>query len=275
MINKKLQAIAYVITISFCLFVLLPLSLVVYMALSDWNAFCKDFLSLFETGPQWRNFVDAWVLGKMGMHFKNTVIVMIISLFMTNASASLLAFGIKKFTNKWLDRAYYLVLAGMFIPAQALMLPLYNTMSMLGLLNTYFGLALVYSGMALPLATMMYTGFYRGLPRELLEAAEIDGCTSMQVYLKVVLPLSKAIISTVCILSGLNIWKDFYINLIVISDPNKKTVSTSMFAFVSEYTTNWSGVCAAMVIQSLPIIVLYLLLQKQFIKGITAGAVKG
>lgn len=275
MTNRKLQVIAYAVTISFCLIVLVPLSLVVYMALSDWSAFSKDFLSIFETGPQWGNFAEAWVVGKMGMHFKNTIIVLVISLFMTNVSASLLAFGIKKYANKWLDKAYYLVLAGMFIPVQALMLPLYNTMSMLGLLNTYFGLALVYSGMALPLATMMYTGFYKGLPKELLEAAEIDGCSPLKTYFKVALPLSKSIITTVSILSGLNIWKDFYINLIVISDPNMKTVSTSMLAFVSEYTTNWSGVCAAMVIQSLPVIVLYLLLQKQFIKGITAGAVKG
>ncbi|MBQ3090849.1 MAG: carbohydrate ABC transporter permease [Oscillospiraceae bacterium] len=273
--NYPARVFCYLVVMVAVLVVVVPLSLVVLMSLSDWSAFQKDVFSIFETGPQWQNFVEAWEVGKMGLYFKNTLIVLVMSLLMTNVSASLLAYSIKKFDTRFSNTMYYVVLAGMFIPVQALMLPLYNTMSALGLLNTYFGLALVYSGMGLPMATMLYAGFYRNLPKELLEAAEIDGCSSFGAYLKVALPLSKTIITTVSILSGLTIWKDFYINIIVVSDANMKLISTSMLAFVSEYTTNWSGVCAAMVVQSIPVIALYLLLQKQFVNGITAGAVKG
>ena len=269
------KAFCYLVIMVTVLVIIVPLSLVFLMALSDWSAFQKNVFSIFETGPQWENFVEAWKIGKMGLYFKNTIIVLVLSLFMTNISASLLAFSIKNFNRRFNNIMYYVVLAGMFIPVQALMLPLYNTMSALGLLDTYFGLALVYSGMALPLATMLYAGFYRNLPKELLEAAEIDGCSSFGAYLRVALPLSRTIITTVSILSGLTIWKDFYINIIVISDVNMKLISTSMLSFVSEYTTNWSGVCAAMVVQSIPVIALYLLLQKQFVNGIVAGAVKG
>ena len=269
------KAFCYLVIMVTVLVIIVPLSLVFLMALSDWSAFQKNVFSIFETGPQWENFVEAWKIGKMGLYFKNTIIVLVLSLFMTNISASLLAFSIKNFNRRFNNIMYYVVLAGMFIPVQALMLPLYNTMSALGLLDTYFGLALVYSGMALPLATMLYAGFYRNLPKELLEAAEIDGCSSFGAYLRVALPLSRTIITTVSILSGLTIWKDFYINIIVISDVNMKLISTSMLSFVSEYTTNCSGVCAAMVVQSIPVIALYLLLQKQFVNGIVAGAVKG
>ena len=123
--------------------------------------------------------------------------------------------------------------------------------------------------------SVLYMSVLAGVDQQLYEAAEIDGCGPLQSYLTITLPLSKPIIATVSILSGLTIWKDFYINIIVISDVHKKLVSTAMLSFVNEYTTEWSGVCAAMVIQSIPVIIIYLLLQKQFIKGITAGAVKG
>lgn len=273
--NRLLETISYIVVFVFVIIVIVPLAFVVLISLSDWAAFSKDFLSVFETGPQWNNYVNAFVVGKLGLYFKNTLFVLVISLFITNFCASLLAYAIKKYGTKLANSMYYIVLTGMFIPVQALMLPLYNTMSTMNLLNTYFGLALVYSAMELPMATMLYAGFYRSLPGELLEAADIDGASSFYGYLKIVLPLSKSIISTVSILGGLTIWKDFYINLIVVSDAKMKTVSTSMLAFVSEYTTEWSGVCAAMVDQSIPIILVYLLLQKQFVKGITAGAVKG
>lgn len=273
--NYPARITCYVIVAIAIIVVIIPLSLVVLMSLSDWTAFQKNVFSIFETGPQWKNFVEAWGGGTMAGYFKNTAVVLALSLAITNICASLLAYSIKKWARKFSDKVYYIVLAGMFVPVQALMLPLYNTMSSLHLLDTFFGLALVYSGMAMPLATMLYTGFYRNLPKEMLEAAEIDGCGSMRAYLKVVLPMSKTILTTVSILSGLTIWKDFYINLIVISQPAKKLISTSMLSFVSEYTTNWAGVCAAMVLQSLPVIILYLILQKQFVNGITAGAVKG
>lgn len=273
--NIPARTFCYVIVVVAILVVIIPLSLVVLMSLSDWSAFQKDVFSIFETGPQWQNFVEAWTVGKMGLYFKNTIIVLVMSLLMTNISASLLGYSIKKFGTRFSNAVYYIVLAGMFIPVQALMLPLYNTMSALNLLDTYFGLALVYSGMGIPMATMLYAGFFRNLPKELLEAAEIDGCSSFGAYVRVALPLSKTIIATVSILSGLTIWKDFYINIIIVSDAKMKLISTSMLAFVSEYTTNWAGVCAAMVVQSIPVILIYLILQKQFVNGITAGAVKG
>ena len=273
--DRTAEFFSYLIVIIAIIIIIIPLSLVLIISMSDWGTFQKNIFSVFETGPVWSNYTRAWIEGKMAGRFLNTGIVLMISLLITNGCASLLAFGIKKYAAKVGNITYYIVLAGTFIPVQALMLPLYNTMSSLHLLNTYFGLALVYSGMAIPLATMLYCGFYRSLPGELLEAAEIDGCRDLKTYFSITLPLAKPIITTVSILSGLTIWKDFYINLIVISDVHKKLISTSMLSFVNEYTTEWSGVCAAMVMQSIPVILIYLVLQKQFIKGITAGAVKG
>lgn len=265
----------YIVILILLLIIVVPLLLIIIMSGSDWNEFNKDFLSILKTGFQWQNYSTAWDKGNMPLYFKNTFIVMLISLAMTNLFASLLAYAIKYYNSKISNLAYYVILSAMFIPAQALMLPLYTTMSKLHLLNNLFGVALVYTGMGLPLATMMYTGFYKGIDRGLLEAAMLDGCNSLQVYAKVMLPLSKTVASTVVILSGMTIWKDFFVPLIVVSDMRLKTVATSMQMFVSEYTTEWSSVCAAMVIQTIPAIIIFLLLQKQFVSGITAGSVKG
>lgn len=265
----------YIVILILLILIIVPLMLIVIMSGSEWTQFNKDFLSIFKTGFQWQNYAKAWSEGNMPLYFKNTFIIMFISLLMTNIFASLLAFAIKYYNNKLSNAAYYVVLSAMFIPAQALMLPLYTTMSKLHLLNSFFGVALVYTGMGLPLATMMYTGFYKGIDRGLIEAAMIDGCNSMQIYMRIMLPLSKTVASTVVILSGMTIWKDFFVPMIMISDMKMKTVATSMQMFVSEFTTEWSSVCAAMIIQTIPAIIIFLLLQKQFVSGVTAGAVKG
>lgn len=254
--------------------VIVPLALVVIMSLSDWKEFNKNFLSIFETGIQWKNYAAAWIDGNMALYFRNTIIVMIISLTMTNLFASLLAFAIKYFGDRVSKFTYYIALSTMFIPAQALMLPLYNTMSKLHLLNSFFGEALVYTSMAMPLAVMMYTGFYKGISRSLIEAGRIDGCNSFQIYYKIMLPLSKTVMATVIILSGMTIWKDFFVPMILISDMNMKTIAVSMSLFVSEYTTEWSSVCAAMVVQTIPAVIVFVFLQKYFVSGMTAGAVK-
>lgn len=265
----------YIVILILLLIIIVPLLLIVIMSGSNWTAFNKDFLSVFKTGFQWQNYATAWSKGNMPLYFKNTFIIMLISLTMTNLFASLLAYAIKYYNSKVSNLSYYVILSAMFIPAQALMLPLYTTMAKLHLLNNFFGVALVYTGMGLPLATMMYTGFYKGIDRGLLEAAMIDGCNSLQIYARIMLPLSKTVASTVVILSGMTIWKDFFVPLIMISNMSLKTVATSMQMFVSEYTTEWSSVCAAMIIQTIPAVIIFLLLQKQFVSGITVGSVKG
>jgi raffinose/stachyose/melibiose transport system permease protein len=168
-----------------------------------------------------------------------------------------------------------MLLCGIFIPVQAVMLPLLSTMKSAGLSNNLFGIALVYTGMNLPLALMLYCGYYRGIPNELLEASVIDGCRSIQTYLFIILPLSKTIVSTVVILSGLQIWRDFFVPLILSSSTKTKTIAISLMHFIGFYNYDWTGICAAMMMQSLPMLIIFVFLQKYFLSGVVAGAVKG
>lgn len=265
----------YISVIIMLFVVLIPLLLILIMSISKWSAFSKNIFSFLETGIQWNHFADAWKDGHMARYFKNTVFVLIISLIGINTVASMIAFSIKYYGDKLSNVVYYIVLSAMFIPTQALSYGLFDVFNKMNLLNSLGGLSLAYIGVNLPLATMLYAGFYRSIPNGLIEAASLDGCGVFKVYSNVFVPLSKTIIATVTILSGMSIWKDFFLPMILITSGSKKTIATSMQLFVSEYTMDYSLPCAAMVLQTLPALVVFLILQKQFVEGMTAGAVKG
>ncbi|MCL2320605.1 MAG: carbohydrate ABC transporter permease [Oscillospiraceae bacterium] len=205
----------------------------------------------------------------------NTVIVVIITVVVTIISASLCAYGIRRFKFKEVQAVYYIVISGLFVPIQAVILPIFRLLKSIGLINTLPGLALIYIGVNIPLSMILFTGFYKSIPIELEEAATIDGCSPMGAYWRIIFPLSKTIISTLIILVGLNIWKDFFIPLVVITTPQNKTLAFGLLAFVNEFTLDWTHLCAAMVMQSIPIIVLFLFLQKYFVSGVVSGAIKG
>lgn len=254
--------------------ILFPLLNILLVSLSDKKALSRNYFSAFSQ-PTFSNYPEAIVKGHMVPYFLNTLAVMAVALVLIMTAASLCAYSIKRFQGKGIHFVYYMLLSGMFIPVQAIILPLFRTLKTFGLVNTHFGLSLVYAGMNLPLAMMMFTGFFRSIPNELLEASTIDGCGVMRTFFSVVLPLSKTIISTVVILSGLQIWRDFFLPLVLITTASQKTLAIGLLAFVNEFSLDWTRMCAAMVLQTLPILVLFLSLQKYFVDGVVAGAVKG
>ena len=272
--RKKGHALLYLILILVALVILFPLLNILLVSLSDKKALSRDYFSVF-TQPTVTNYPEAIVKGHMVQYFFNTIAVMGIALVIIIFSASLCAYAIKRFHYREVNFSYYLLLSGMFIPVQAVILPLFRTLKIIGLVNTHFGLALVYAGMNLPLAMMMFTGFFRSIPNELIEAGTIDGCGVMRTFFSIVLPLSKTIISTVIILSGLQIWRDFFLPLVLITTASQKTLAIGLLAFVNEFSLDWTRMCAAMVLQTLPILALFLSMQKYFVEGVVAGAVKG
>lgn len=272
--RKKGHALLYLILILVALVILFPLLNILLVSLSDKKALSRDYFSVF-TQPTFTNYPEAIVKGHMVQYFFNTIAVMGIALVIIIFSASLCAYAIKRFHYREVNFSYYLLLSGMFIPVQAVILPLFRTLKIIGLVNTHFGLALVYAGMNLPLAMMMFTGFFRSIPNELIEAGTIDGCGVMRTFFSIVLPLSKTIISTVIILSGLQIWRDFFLPLVLITTASQKTLAIGLLAFVNEFSLDWTRMCAAMVLQTLPILALFLSMQKYFVEGVVAGAVKG
>lgn len=267
---------AYVALVIVSIIILFPLLNILLVSFSEKRALSRNYLSAF-TQPTLKNYPEAIEKGHMLQYLGNTVLVMVIALAVIILAASLCAYSIKRFGGKYKEvgLSYYLLLSGMFIPVQAVILPLFQTLRTFGLVNSFFGLALVYAGMNLPLAMMMFTGFFKGIPTELIEAGTIDGCGVYRTFYSIILPLSKTIIATVIILSGLQIWRDFFLPLVLITSPAKKTLAIGLLFFVNEFSLDWTRMCAAMVLQTIPILILYLCLQKYFVEGVVAGAVKG
>ena len=163
----------------------------------------------------------------------------------------------------------------MLIPFSSIMIPLYKVVLVLDIKNSLFGLCFVYAGLGVSMAIFLYHGFVKGIPKELEEAAAIDGCSPLQTFFRIVFPMLKPVTATVCITNVLWIWNDFLLPLIILSDNKKYTLLLSTNTLFGQYSSDWSAILSALVIAALPVIVFYALLQKQILKGMTDGAMKG
>jgi raffinose/stachyose/melibiose transport system permease protein len=258
------------------LLIILPIFYILTVSVSSPQGFADNFFS-FLSDFKVENYVIAWTQGRISTYMLNTVVVCVVAISIVIFTASFCAYGISRFNHKYKEvgLVYYLIISGLFIPVQAIILPLFKLMKTFHLLNSLFGLALVYISANLPLSMMLFAGFFKSIPRELEEAAVVDGCGPYKVYWKIIFPLSKTIMATVTILAGLNIWRDFFIPLVIVTEPTKKTLGIGLLAFVNEFSLDWPRMCAAMVMMTIPIVALFIALQKYFISGAVAGAVKG
>jgi raffinose/stachyose/melibiose transport system permease protein len=167
------------------------------------------------------------------------------------------------------------VLSGMLVPAKLAILPLFIQLKWMHLLNSHLGLILVYAAGALPAAIFIMSGFFRSLPADLDNAARIDGASEFQLLRRILIPLVRPGMSIVAIYSAIPIWNDFFLPLVFLQDPEKKTIMQGLTIFFGQYSSQWGVLFAGLTMAALPLIVLYLILSEQFIKGLTAGAVKG
>ena len=163
----------------------------------------------------------------------------------------------------------------MLIPFSSIMIPLYRVVLVLKIKNSLLGLALVYAGMGVSMAIFLYHGFVGSIPLELEEAAAIDGCSSLQTFFRVLLPLLKPITATIVITNVLWIWNDFLLPLIVISRNQSYTLLLSTNTLFGQYSSDWTAILSALILAAIPVIAFYTLFQKNILKGIADGALKG
>lgn len=163
----------------------------------------------------------------------------------------------------------------MLIPFSSIMIPLYKVVLALKIKNSLLGLSFVYAGLGVSMAIFLYHGFVKGIPQELEEAAAIDGGSRMKIFFLIILPLLKPITATICITNVLWVWNDFLLPLIVISDNKKYSLLLSTNTLFGQYSSDWTAILSALILAAIPVIIFYALFQKQILKGIADGAVKG
>lgn len=208
----------------------------------------------------------------------NTLVIMAVSLVVLIISGSMAGYPLARRPSKGKDRIYLYFLVGMVIPTFTMLVPVVLMIKNMGLMNNYIGPILVYGGMGMPLAVFLYTGFYKSVPKEIEEAAFMDGCTMFKAYYKIYLPLTKPVTASFIILQSIGIWNDFVIPDLLMTTRSMKTLMPSLFALYGRMLgqgTRWDYLYAAIVMAMAPMIIVFLAANKNFIKGMTEGALKG
>ncbi len=218
-------------------------------------------------------FVFTYAHGSVFKAFYNSLVLTVCSIVILVVVSSMTAFVLQRRRNRLCQASNKLILAGLIVPASVI--PTYWMLSIFGLANKLLGLVLVEVATLFPFATMMYKGFIATLPREIDEAALLDGCGSLRLFSQIIFPLLKPITATVVILRSIVVYNDFQNPQYFMSGAKSQTVQLFTFGLKSAFTTDYGHLFAAILVVSLPMIVLYIVLNRKILEGMTAGAVKG
>jgi raffinose/stachyose/melibiose transport system permease protein len=221
----------------------------------------------------WENFGKAWEEAHLLRALLNSVLLTVVSLFFIVVLSASAAYPIARRT-RW-NPVLLFFLAGIMVPFQLAMLPLYKLMLSFHLINTYQGVVMIYIAVSLPMAIFLYAGFIKGVNSELEDAAQVDGAGKFRMFWTIIFPLLKPVTSTVIIMNILSLWNDFFIVLLYLPKKEMRTLQLAIFSFVGQYNSDQNLVMAAVILSILPMIVVFLVLQRQFVSGIAGGAVKG
>ena len=255
-----------------------PFLMVVINSLKQKRDIIKSPFSWLFTikGLSFDNFVKAFTQMDFMNAFKNSLLVTVCATLLVTLLASMLAYYIVRNHNKISNITFALMVASMIIPFQAIMIPLVSVYGgTLNVLNHRITLIFMHTGFSMAMSVFMFHGFVKGsIPVALEEAAYIDGCTRTQTFIKIVFPLLKPIISTMAILNALAFWNDFLLPSLVLSDKKLLTLPLSTYSFYGTYSADYGTIMAGLLLCVIPILILYIVLQKQIISGVVAGAVK-
>lgn len=267
------KIIVYILLAVYCLVILVPFFMMILNSLKSMrDIFMKPFS--FPTKVLYDNYTKAWNQAGIGTGYKNSALVAGVSVVGILIVSSMFAYAISKYEFKGRRFLFVYSMLGLAFPARLAIIPIFILLRNLTLTNSLFGLILIYTSVNIPFSVFLLKNFIDGVPNELSEAARIDGATPMQIYWKVVLPLVKPALSIVAIVSFVNVWNDFFFPLIFINDKSKATITLAVSIFFGEYSNQWPLLFSGLTLAIAPTIILFLLFSRQFITGMTQGAIK-
>ncbi len=253
---------------------LLPLVMLVLSAIRSTSDFYAK-LNLFSIPEkiQWSNFKDAWTDGNLGRYLFNGIRTCLIKVPLGVLISSMCAFALTRLNIPHSNGIFIFILVGMMLPVQMALIPLNIMYSKLNLSNTYFSLIFTYIGFGISLGTLVFRGFFRSIPKELDEAAAMDGCGKYRLYANIIMPVAKPAVATMFILDFLSTWNEFLLQSVLITKDTMKTVPNGLISFMGEFSTDYGLLSAGVLISIIPVLIVYLVFQRQFVEGM-AGAEK-
>lgn len=247
-----------------------PLLLILLNSFRSTQAIYRQPLGL-PTAEGLTNYVGAWQRANFSVYFFNSTIVTVGALLLGVGCATLAGYGLGRFRFKGREALSGLFLAGLLLPAQLGVVPLFYMMQALGLVDNLLSLILIYASQSLPLSIFLLTMFFRQLPNELDEAARLDGAGEFRIFYSVMLPLVRPALVTVLAVQAAPIWNDFFYPLVLLRRQENYTLSVGLTNFIGEYRADFGELSAALVIVSLPLVVMFVSATRHVIAGLTAG----
>lgn len=269
-----LHIVKWILLIFFAFYAVFPM---LWLAMTSFKTNAELMANPFSLPEVWQfqNYLNAIQLSGIGRMMLNSVIVSFCAMVCNILVASMIAYCISRFQFRGKEAIFALFSAGILVPLNALMVPYFVIINKLGLYDKMGGLILVYTAIGIPISTFIIRGFMNSLPRELEEAAFIDGCGFFGRFFRIIFPLSRTGLVTAAILHFITCWNEFvYANLIISSSANK-TIQLGIRYFTNQFTTDYVSMYAAIMLSIVPCIIAYVCFQEQIVSGLTSGAVKG
>lgn len=225
--------------------------------------------------PQWDNYIDAWTTGGINNYFLNSVWYTIVAVILTLILGSFVTFAVTRMEWKLKGFVLALFMAAYMIPLHSTLISLFNIFNKVNLIDNPLSIIISYTTFNLPITIMILLGFYQSLPREIEEAAVMDGCSVHRIFFQITIPMTAPVLSTTAIINMIYNWNEFVFVNTFISSEKWKTITVGVNNFVGQYLTDWGAIGATLVISILPILLVYLFLSDRIIEGLAAGSVKG
>src|SRR5436190_151356 len=259
----------------FLIVVIYPLVWLVMSSLKTTQEFATQPTWALPQGFAWQNYVQAWNAG-MGTYFLNSILAVFPSLLLILAISVSAAFALEVMTWRLRNPVLFLFLAGIMVPLQLVLLPLFTIYFQAGLIDTRWALIITYTAFGLPLSVFLMAGFFKSVPREVMEAAVLDGASIYKVFYRVALPMVANGLVTIALVQFFFLWNDLLFSLTFISSDSNRTIQTGLLNFTGQYgQVDWGPTFAAISLTVLPTLLLYLVLNQRVMKGLTSGSLKG
>ena len=249
-----------------------PIFFTISTALKSTREFIRHGFSI-PTAPTFEKFITAWTTIKLDAYFMNSAIVTVIGVTLVLLVSSLAGYALAQMRFRFRKAIYFFLLSGLMIPVQVVMVPLFRIIVDLGMLNSRVGLGIVYGAFFSPFGIYLTSSYFASIPRELSEAAKVDGASYWQIYRLIMLPLARPVLITLGILTTLSCWNDVLLSLLVLQDD--RTLMVGIASLRGEYGADIPLVAACVVIGAAPVIAIFLIFQKKILGGIMVGSVKG
>lgn len=263
---RLVNIVLYGFVAMWSLFVLMPIAWMVFASFKTRREIFTDPLGLPDT-LNFDSYKRAWDVG-IGTFMINSVIVTVLSVVLIVVVSGMAAYVLARSDNKWMQVIYLLIVAGFAVPITAVLVPLYQMVSAAGLINSYVGIVLPYAAYGIPFTTILFYAFFLDFPTELEEAARMDGCSRIEIFFRIIVPLSGPAVASAAIFQAVFIWNEFLLALLMLTRPAVKTLPVGILQLQGEFTSDWPAVMAGLAMATLPILIFFVLVQKYFVRSL-------